>query len=91
MEILTEASPDRLRGLAASDEFFWLDLVRPSQEDVQGLVESIGLDPRAAKRALQFGATPELRRYRDHVGLVFFGARPAGREEHGGWWRSTSS
>jgi magnesium transporter len=84
VQILTEASPDRLRGLVASEEFFWLDLVRPSQEEVQGLVESIGLDPRAAERALQFGATPELRRYRDHVGLVFFGARPAGREEQGG-------
>jgi magnesium transporter len=81
VEILSEASPDRLRGLVASDEFFWLDLVRPSPEEVRGLVESIGLDARAADRALQFGATPELRTYHGHAALVFFGAQPSGREQ----------
>jgi magnesium transporter len=84
VQILTEASPDALRPLVASNEFFWLYLMRPSLEEVRGLVDSIGLDPRAAERALGFGATPELRRYRDHVGLVFFGAQPAGGSEPGG-------
>jgi magnesium transporter len=76
VEILTEASPDRLRRLVASDDFFWLDLLRPGQEEVQGLVDAIGLDARAADRALRFRATPELRRFGNHAGLVFYGAEP---------------
>ena len=79
MEILTEARGDHLRRLVASDEFFWLDLLRPSEEEVRGLVDAIGLDPRAADRALSFGTTPEIRRFKGHVGLVFFGARPQGQ------------
>jgi magnesium transporter len=79
VEILTEASSDRLRSLVSGDEFFWLDLLRPSEEVVMGLVDAIGLDPRAAARALRFGATPELRRYESHAGLVFFGAEPRGQ------------
>jgi magnesium transporter len=76
VQFLTEASADELRSLVARDEFFWLDLTRPGPEQV----DAIGLDPEAAERALRFGRTPQLRRYRDHVGLVFFGAQPAGEE-----------
>jgi magnesium transporter len=79
VEILTEARGDHLRRLVASDEFFWLDLLRPSQEEVRGLVDAIGLDPRSAERALRFGIPPELRRYRNHACLVFFGAEPEAR------------
>jgi magnesium transporter len=71
---LTEARPDELRRLVAEDEFFWLDLTRPDPQEVAELEAAIGLDPDAAGRALDFGSTPELRRYRGHVGLVFYGA-----------------
>jgi magnesium transporter len=74
---LTQASPDELRELVARDEFFWLDLTRPSPSEVAALVDAVGLDLQAAARALRFGEPPELRRFRDHVGLVFYGAQPS--------------
>jgi magnesium transporter len=75
VKVLTDAKPDELQELVRRREPFWLDLVNPSRESVDALVESIGLDPRAAERALRFGAEPELRRFRDHAALVFYGAR----------------
>jgi magnesium transporter len=69
---LTQASREEFERLLAADEFFWLDLEHPSREQV----EAVGLDPEAIERALEFGRPPELRRYREHVGLVFYGAQP---------------
>ena len=77
MEWLTQASSEELKRLVDRDEFFWLDLLRPSAEDVQVLVDAVGLDPEAGERALDFDRTPQLRRFRDHVGMVFYGADPA--------------
>jgi magnesium transporter len=77
VQFLTSVS-DELRGLVERDEFFWLDLVRPSPDDVARLEPLIGLDHRALEHTLEFGRTPEIRRYKDHVELVFFGAEPGG-------------
>jgi magnesium transporter len=77
VEWLTQASSEELKRLVDRDEFFWLDLLRPSAEDVQVLVDAVGLDPEAGERALDFDRTPQLRRFRDHVGMVFYGADPA--------------
>jgi magnesium transporter len=74
VRFLTQASADELRDLLAKDEFFWLDLMEPTPAEVRELVQTIHFDPAAADRALDFGRPPELRRYRDHVGLVFFGS-----------------
>src|SRR5919197_512078 len=77
MQVLSHADPGQLRGLVQRDEFFWLDLERPAQAEIDGLVDAIGLDPRAAERALRFGDQPEKRRFPRHVGLVFYGAEDA--------------
>jgi magnesium transporter len=74
---LTQASPEELKGLVGRNEYFWLDLQEPTPEQVRSLVAAIGLDPEAAARALEFERTPQLRRYRDHVGMVFYAAQPA--------------
>ncbi len=58
----------------AEGEFFWLDLLRPHPQQVAELEAAIGFDSAAGGRALDFGGTPELRRYHGHVGLVFYGA-----------------
>jgi magnesium transporter len=73
VEVLTEAKPEALSQLTRRRKPFWLDLVKPSQDEVDGLVDSIGLDPHAAERALRFGAQPQLRHFDDHKGLVFYG------------------
>jgi magnesium transporter len=76
VKLLTSVG-DELRGLHERQEFVWLDLVRPSPEDVARLEPLIGLDHRAIEHTLEFGRVPDIRRYRHHVELVFFGAEPA--------------
>jgi magnesium transporter len=78
MKAVTRVSEDLLR-LVHEGEFFWLDLVGPTQKQIDRLVELIGLDHAAAGRALRFGEHPQLRRFRDQIGLVFFGAEVPSR------------
>jgi magnesium transporter len=73
VEWLTQASSEELKRLVSRDEFFWLDLTAPTPDDVQVLVDEMGLDPEAAARALDFDRTPQLRRFTGHVGMVFYG------------------
>jgi magnesium transporter len=75
VQLLTSVSDD-LRAFVERDEFFWLDLLRPSQEDVNKLESLIGLDHMALEHTLEFGRIPDIRRYDDHVELVFFGVEP---------------
>jgi magnesium transporter len=78
VETLTELSEGRLAELRRTHRFFWLDLERPEQREVDRLVDLIGLDPQAAARALRFGQSPHLRRFDGVETLVFYGADPAG-------------
>jgi magnesium transporter len=89
VQLLTQVS-DELRGLVERDEFFWLDMVRPSQDEVDRLESLIGLDRQALHHVLEFGRIPDIRRYHDHVELVFFGAEQTDLVEvhlyvSGGW------
>jgi magnesium transporter len=76
VKLLTSVS-DELHGLVERDEFFWLDLVRPAADDVANLEQLIGIDHDALEHVLEFGRVPDIRRYENHVELVFFGAEPA--------------
>jgi magnesium transporter len=58
----------------ANDEFFWLDLTAPSNEEVERLRELFGFHPLALEDALHFGQRPKLDDYQDYVFLVFYGA-----------------
>jgi magnesium transporter len=73
---LTDATPEELRSLLERGEFFWLDSVRPSWEHATELAEASGADPEAVRRALRFGEVPQLRLFRGHVQLVFYGVQP---------------
>ena len=76
MRWLSDASPEELRSLIDHGEFFWLDLVKPTGEQVTKLAEASGAEPRAVERALRFGEVPQLRPFRGHSALVFYGAEP---------------
>lgn len=80
LETLTAIDEHRMAELTRTDRFFWLDLLEPSQAEVDRLAEAIGLDPMAAERALKFDEVPQLRRFRGHVGLIFFGAEVSATE-----------
>jgi magnesium transporter len=75
VQVLTEARPDALRQLVERGEFFWLDLVHPSEEEANELVDAIGLDREWAARLRRFtGVHPQIRVLEKNTGLVFYGA-----------------
>jgi magnesium transporter len=59
-----------------ADRFFWLDLHRPSDDDLDLLREPFGLHPLAIEDATHFGQRPKLDSYKGFIYLVAFGAAP---------------
>ncbi len=78
MEILTKPEFDRIRDLRERDEFFWLDLALPSDDQLRELARILGLHQLALEDTLEFGQPPKLDPYDDHVLLVFYTARVVG-------------
>jgi magnesium transporter len=56
--------------------FFWLDLFRPTAEELALLRDVFGFHPLALEDSENFGQRPKLEPYDDHVFLVVFGAAP---------------
>jgi magnesium transporter len=50
----------------------WLDLLNPDVEDLQVLVEELGLHPLAVEDAVHHGQRPKLDRYQDHLFLAAY-------------------
>ena len=74
MEVLTAIDRERLRRQVSAGEFFWLDLVEPSEADLETLSDVLGIHPAAAEDSREWGQMPKLDEYDDHVLLVFFSA-----------------
>ena len=75
MDVLTAVDDDRIASDLHSGRQFWIDLVDPSDEDVNRLGEMLGLHPVAIEDTREFGQRPKVDVYEDHVLLVFFTAR----------------
>src|SRR5215203_4261882 len=75
MDVLTQIDRDRIASLRAHDEFFWLDLVAPSDADLDALGELLELHELAMEDTREFGQRPKLDRYHGAVLLVFYSAR----------------
>ena len=56
------------------DEFFWLDLAQPSDQDLDALREALDLHPMALEDTREFGQRPKVDAYQDYVLIVFFTA-----------------
>ena len=78
MHVLTEVDPAEIARLRERDEFFWIDLSSPTDEDVERLGEALGLHPVALEDTREFGQRPKLDPYGDHLLLVFYTARVTG-------------
>ena len=78
MEVLTTVDEARIRELRARDEFFWIDLLSPSDADLDTLGALLRLHPVALEDTREFHQRPKLDAYEDHVLLVFFTARATG-------------
>jgi magnesium transporter len=73
--------PPTIKKLLARDQFFWLDLTAPTQEDVEMLRELFGFHPLALEDVLHFGQRPKLDDFHDYVFMVFYGAREEASDE----------
>lgn len=75
MEVLTAVDRDQLEALRARDEFFWLDLRDPSDDDLGAAGALLGLHELALEDTRDFGQRPQLARAPGHVLLVYWSAR----------------
>jgi magnesium transporter len=73
MEILESIDRERIAALRAADEFFWLDLLGPSREELEIVGELFELHPLALEDTQSFGQRPKLDEYGDKVLMVFYG------------------
>jgi magnesium transporter len=74
MQVLDGIDERALEQLTARDEFFWLDLVDPTDEQLGGLAERFGWHPLALEDTQHFRQRPTLDRYGDQMLIVFYGA-----------------
>lgn len=80
MQVLDRIDEHAIDALTARDEFFWLDLVGPTSEQLAGLAKRFGWHPLALEDIQKRGQRPKLDRYGDQMLLVFYGARRVGDE-----------
>ncbi|SRR5438128_597867 len=74
---LTALDEDRIRRQLAEDKFFWLDLVGPTEEEIEHMGELFGLHALAIEDTIHFGQRPKLD-FGDHVFLVYYAAGEQG-------------
>jgi magnesium transporter len=71
----------RIRDHLQRDQFFWLDITSPSEDQLAKLRELFGFHPLALEDSGDFGQRPKLDNYGDHIFLVFYGACRHGAED----------
>jgi magnesium transporter len=78
VHVLTAVDEGEVATLLQRDEFFWIDLVSPTDEEVGRLGEALGLHPVALEDTREFGQRPKLDPYGNHLLLVFYTAKVTG-------------
>jgi magnesium transporter len=73
--VLTEVERDQIADHRRRDEFFWLDLAQPSDEDIDALQGALGLHEMALEDTREFGQRPKVDTYQDYVLIAFYTAR----------------
>ncbi|HST56885.1 MAG TPA: magnesium/cobalt transporter CorA [Solirubrobacteraceae bacterium] len=74
MSCFTDVDSERLKQQLHDDEFFWLDLQDPSDQQIEQLGEIFGFHPLALEDSRSFDQRPKLDDYEDYMFLVFYGA-----------------
>jgi magnesium transporter len=77
----TAIDQEKIKDHLKRDQFFWLDLAAPTQDDLARLGEVFGFHPLALEDSEQFGQRPKLDNYGDYVFLVFYGAWQHGPDD----------
>jgi magnesium transporter len=81
MRFLESIDREAIAGLLERDEFFWLDLTDPCEQESRDLQEAFGFHPLALEDMLRREQRPKLEDYDDYMFIVYYGA---GREEEVG-------
>jgi magnesium transporter len=76
--VLTSADEAKIREQRERDEFFWLDLLSPSDEELEQVGKLLGLHPVAIEDTREFGQRPKMDIYDGMLLLVFYSARETG-------------
>jgi magnesium transporter len=74
MQVLDHFDLDAIRALHARDEFFWLDLVDPTDAQLDELGALLGIPPLAIVDSKEFHQRPKIDDFRRRVLVVFYGA-----------------
>jgi magnesium transporter len=75
VRVLTELDRSQVEDLLRRDEFFWMDLGMPSDEDLEALREIFGFHPLTIRAVGSFGQRPKFDNFGDYAFIVFYGAR----------------
>ena len=70
----TRIDEPRIRDQLKRDQFFWLDLTAPGEDELAQLKEIFGFHPLALEDSERFAQRPKLDNYDDYIFLVFYGA-----------------
>jgi magnesium transporter len=75
VHVLTALDRQQVEDLLRRDEFFWLDLESPSDDDLMALKDVFGFHPLTIEDNRKFGQRPKLESFGDYAFVVFYGAR----------------
>jgi magnesium transporter len=82
MRFLDSIDREAIAALLKRDEYFWLDLTDPGEEEIGALEEVFSFHPLALEDARKRGQRPKLDDFGEYMFLVYYGARSGddGRE-----------
>jgi magnesium transporter len=74
VRFLDSIDREAIAGLLERDEYFWLDLTDPGDEEVAALNEAFSFHPLALEDMVKRGQRPKLDDFGDYMFLVYYGA-----------------
>jgi len=74
VRFLDRVDREAIPQLLAHDEYFWLDIDEPGEEEVEFLAETFHFHPLALEDMRKRGQRPKLEDYDEYVFLVYYGA-----------------
>jgi magnesium transporter len=74
MQVLDAIDEPRLADLTGRDEFFWLDVAEPSDDQIDALADRFGWHKLVREDLKEFDQRPKIDNYDSYMLLVFYGA-----------------
>jgi magnesium transporter len=74
VRFLDSIDREEIAGLLERDEYFWLDLTDPGDDEVAALNEAFSFHPLALEDMVKRGQRPKLDDFGDYMFLVYYGA-----------------